>query len=104
LNFGSAAFYQTVAKHIISFAAMESSARKQTLVWQKKGTTSQTSQEVEAAPAHKVGLAKQLQQIAAQRQQNLNANASSFDLVVREASQTSNPSINIEASERCNDS
>jgi hypothetical protein len=104
LNFGSAAFYQTVAKHIIPFAAMESSSRKQTLVWQKKGATLQISHVVEAAPAHKVGLAKQLQQIAAQRQQKLNMNASSFDLIAREASQTSNPSINKEASERCNDS
>jgi hypothetical protein len=83
---------------------MERSARKQTLIWQKKGTTSLASQTVEAAPAHKVGLAKQLQLIAAQRKQNLNANASSFDLVVGKELQTSSPPITTEVSEKCNDS
>jgi hypothetical protein len=83
---------------------MERSARKQTLIWQKKGTNSQASQTVEAAPAHKVGLAKQLQLIAEQRKQHLNANASSFGLVVSKALQTSSPSVTTEVSEKCNDS
>jgi hypothetical protein len=104
LNFGSAAFCQTVSKYTISISAMERSAHKKTLIWQKKGTTSLAPQTVEAAPAHKVGLAKQLQLIATQRKQNLNANASCSDLVVGKEFQTSSPSLTTEVSEKCHDS
>ena len=72
---------------------MENSSRKQILVWQKKGAALQTSHVVRPAPAHKVGLAKQLQQIAEQSQQKSNMNASCLG-----------PSIDKEASEKCNDS
>ena len=70
---------------------MERSAHKKTLIWQKKGTTPLASQTVEAAPAHKVGLAKQLQEIAAQRKQSLDpAGGKEF--------QTASPSLTTEVS------
>jgi len=83
---------------------MENSSRKQTWVWQKKGAALQTSYVTRPTPAHKVGLAKQLQQIAEQNQQKSNMNASCPDPAARKVSYTSTPSIDKEASEKFNDS
>jgi hypothetical protein len=72
---------------------MERSAHKKTLVWQKKGATALVTQPAEAAPVHKVGLAKQLQEIAARRKQ-------SCDSAGDKKIQTESPSLVTEVIEK----
>ena len=66
---------------------MERTAHKKNLVWQKKGAAALVTKAAEAAPAHKVGLARQLQELAARRKQGFNP-AGGKELLITSPSST----------------